>query len=119
MLVAVSIPIFTAQLKKARLATNQANARAAYAAATTQYMLDYADTAPAAAVSYTYDTSSGSATKDDPVGTSGLGTGAGTDISKWEITTEISSKKLGDETAKKWTVILSTDGAVTGYSATY
>ena len=31
-LVAISIPIFTAQLKKARLATNQANARAAYAA---------------------------------------------------------------------------------------
>jgi hypothetical protein len=31
-LVAVSIPIFTAQLKKARLATNQANARAAKAA---------------------------------------------------------------------------------------
>ena len=32
-LVAVSIPIFTAQLSKARLATNQANARAAKAAA--------------------------------------------------------------------------------------
>ena len=31
-LVAVSIPIFTNQLKKARLATNEANARAAYAA---------------------------------------------------------------------------------------
>ena len=30
-LVAISIPIFTAQLRKARLATNQANARAAYA----------------------------------------------------------------------------------------
>lgn len=29
----MSIPIFTAQLKKARFATNQANARAAYAAA--------------------------------------------------------------------------------------
>ena len=32
-LVAISIPIFTNNLKKARLATNQANARAAYAAA--------------------------------------------------------------------------------------
>ncbi|SEA30828.1 prepilin-type N-terminal cleavage/methylation domain-containing protein [Oribacterium sp. KHPX15] len=31
-LVAISIPIFTAQLRKAKLATNQANARAAYAA---------------------------------------------------------------------------------------
>ncbi len=32
-LVAISIPIFNSQLRKARLATNQANARAAYAAA--------------------------------------------------------------------------------------
>ena len=32
-LVAVSVPIFTNQLKRARFATNQANARAAYAAA--------------------------------------------------------------------------------------
>ena len=32
-LVGISIPIFTTQLKKSRLATNQANARAAYAAA--------------------------------------------------------------------------------------
>ncbi len=32
-LVAISIPIFTMQLRKARLAVNQANARAAYAAA--------------------------------------------------------------------------------------
>ena len=31
-LVAISIPIFNNQLRKARLATNQANARAAYAA---------------------------------------------------------------------------------------
>ena len=47
-LVAISIPIFSAQLQKARLATNQANARAAYACATTQYMLDTATTAATA-----------------------------------------------------------------------
>ena len=40
-LVAVSIPIFTAQLGKARRATNQANARAAYAAASVAYLGDY------------------------------------------------------------------------------
>ena len=40
-LVAVSVPIFTNQLKKARLATNQANARAAYAAAMAWYMDNY------------------------------------------------------------------------------
>ena len=37
-LVAISIPIFTAQLQKARLATNKANARAAYAAAMAWYI---------------------------------------------------------------------------------
>ena len=36
-LVAISIPVFTQQLKKARLAVNQANARAAYAAALASY----------------------------------------------------------------------------------
>ena len=37
-LVAISIPIFTSQLTKARRATNQANARAAAAAAITEYL---------------------------------------------------------------------------------
>lgn len=37
-LVGVSIPIFSAQLKKARLATNQANARSAYAAAAAEIL---------------------------------------------------------------------------------
>ena len=39
-LVAISIPVFTAQLSKARKATNQANLRAAKAAAVAQYMTD-------------------------------------------------------------------------------
>jgi type II secretory pathway pseudopilin PulG len=39
-LVAISIPIFHAQLRKARLATNKANARAAFSAAEAAY-LDY------------------------------------------------------------------------------
>ena len=37
-LVAISIPIFNNQLRKARLVTNQANARAAYAAAVSEYI---------------------------------------------------------------------------------
>jgi prepilin-type N-terminal cleavage/methylation domain-containing protein len=115
-LVAISIPIFTSQLKKARLATNQANARAAYAAATTEYMLNYADTAPAAAISYTYDTSTGKAELDTTAVAGDLAT---VDISTWTIDTATSSKKLGDDTAKKWTVALDTDGKVTGYKATF
>ena len=39
-LVAISIPVFTAQLAKARKATNQANLRAAKAAAVAQYLTD-------------------------------------------------------------------------------
>lgn len=39
-LVAVSIPVFTSQLAKARKATNQANMRAAKAAAVAQYLTD-------------------------------------------------------------------------------
>lgn len=37
-LVAISIPIFSKQLKKARFATNQANARAAYAAIMAEFI---------------------------------------------------------------------------------
>lgn len=39
-LVAISIPVFTAQLGKARRATNQANLRAAKAAAVAEYLTD-------------------------------------------------------------------------------
>ena len=56
-LVAISIPIFTNNLRKARLATNQANARAAYAAALACYIED-----PEKALTYglgTYDVASG------------------------------------------------------------
>lgn len=121
-LVAISIPIFTSQLKKARLATNQANARAAYAAATTEYMLNYADTAPSTGISYTYDTSTGKAVQDGTAITGDLTDGSSTttlDISTWSINATTNSKKLGDETAKKWTVALDTDGKVTGYKASF
>ena len=39
-LVAISIPVFTAQLSKARKATNQANLRAAKAAAIADYLTE-------------------------------------------------------------------------------
>ena len=42
-LVAISIPVFTSQLAKARKATNQANMRAAKAAAVAQYLTDNED----------------------------------------------------------------------------
>ena len=54
-LVAISIPVFTAQLNKARLATNQANMRAAKAAAVAAYLTDGKETE----VVYDYDIVSG------------------------------------------------------------
>lgn len=67
-LVAISIPIFTSQLTKARRATNQANARAAAAAAITEYLTDSTKTGgvyDAKEGKYnTSDTSSVDATKD-------------------------------------------------------
>ena len=97
-LVAISIPIFSSQLKKARLATNQANARAAYAAATTQ------------------TASTGKAVADTTAKTADL---SNTDISSWKITDQSASTQLGDKTASEWTVVLDQNGTVTGYLAAF
>lgn len=59
-LVAISIPVFTAQLSKARKATNQANLRAAKAAAVAQYLTDEAEST--SAVTYKYVLKTGEAT---------------------------------------------------------
>ena len=62
-LVAVSIPIFTAQLRKARVATDLANERAAKAAAVAQALTDEAVSDKAAvARDYVYDAASGTVT---------------------------------------------------------
>ena len=58
-LVAISIPVFTAQLSKARKATNQANLRAAKAAAVAQYMTDEMDENTTKTIIYNYDLSTG------------------------------------------------------------
>lgn len=58
-LVAISIPVFTAQLSKARKATNQANLRAAKAAAVAQYMTDEMEKNDTAEVMYDYDLATG------------------------------------------------------------
>ena len=51
-LVAISIPIFTGQLEKAREATDAANIRAAYAAVSTDMLLDSKETEDANGVKY-------------------------------------------------------------------
>jgi type IV pilus assembly protein PilA len=57
-LVAISIPIFTSQLNKAKKATNEANLRAAKAAAVSQYLTDE----NTESVSYVYDLKNGTIT---------------------------------------------------------
>jgi type IV pilus assembly protein PilA len=59
-LVAISIPIFTSQLNKAKKATNQANLRAAKGAAVSQYLSD-GNTGTA---SYVYDIANGTITSE-------------------------------------------------------
>jgi len=59
-LVGISIPIFSAQLRKSKVATNQANARAAKAAAVAAYL----DSEKTATTWYKYDVATGTITED-------------------------------------------------------
>lgn len=110
-LVAISIPIFTSQLAKARLATNQANARAAYAAATTDYLMQDTNTSGAY---YTYTTSSGTVEAKTTAPAAAINS-TDKDISTWKTSTLISEKKMGDATYGTWYVQLGADGKVVGY----
>lgn len=60
-LVAISIPIFSGKLLKAKIATNQANIRAAKAAAVADYLTD--GTVDGKKVYYEYDIDNGKAVK--------------------------------------------------------
>ncbi len=105
---AVSIPIFTSQLRKARLATNQANARAAYAAVCAQYLMD--DTKTGA---FTYSVEKGELISDaSKVGTVSISND--NDISGW---TANAANNLGSTVYKVWTLTVGTDGVVTEYKA--
>lgn len=70
-LVAIAIPIFSGQLKKAKLATDQANVRSAKAAAAAEYMSD-GESGP---VSYLYDGSHAVNLRDGGASFSGNGYG--------------------------------------------
>ena len=96
-LVAISIPIFTSQLRKARLATNQANARAAYAAAVAD-RLDKETTG--AEVTYKYVVATAELTK-----ASG-GTNINKTPSEWNL---IDNEALGNDTAIEWYVTFNTN----------
>ncbi len=97
-LVAISIPVFTSQLAKARKATNQANMRAAKAAAVAQYLTDNED--GKAAVYYDYDLEKGTATK---------GTADST-LTATAIENAVSDKRYTDIQVSVKAADISTDG---------
>ncbi len=94
-LVAISIPVFTAQLSKARKATNLANLRAAKAAAVAEYLTGEKE----GEATYNYDIASGKVTLVD-----------GTKVTK-DATTE---RKLDDSAATG--VEVEGDGKYTKFS---
>ena len=122
-LVAISIPIFSNQLKKARLATNQANARAAYAAWVAQYM-DEGMPARNEVTYYTYNISTGKIKSSralnfgHAVGNSNpSGVTPITDISSWKTTTHVyNNSTLGAHVYKYWQMRVE-DGKVVTYYA--
>ena len=113
-LVAVSIPIFTSQLKKARLATNQANGRAAYAAVVAELLDAKKDTGKA---TYSVATAKIGAVTSAATGTTTAAP------QNWKYSGTATSKEwkesqLGSATAKAWTVSIATDGTVS-YTPTW
>lgn len=115
-LVAVSIPIFSAQTKKANLATNQANARAAKAAAVSEVLGNGYDSTKTI---YAYDITKGTGAFGSDNGKLTIAT-TSLDISAWAITTQLGSSaddNMGSTTYKKWYVTVDQTGAVTAYAA--
>ena len=96
-LVAISVPIFTAQLKKATVATNQANARSAKAAAVTEYLEQDTHTADLT-VKYTVATG-----KSEVTGATG--SAIDSDIPGWNASTT----GAADATHKAWYVTVNKD----------
>ena len=81
-LVAISVPLFTAQLGKARKATNEANLRAAKVAAVADYMTN--DDGAKADIKYSYDIAAGTVTKTETVTGNKVEIGAATTTSTYK-----------------------------------
>ena len=133
-LVAISIPIFHAQLRKARLATNQANGRAAFSAAEAAY-LDYVAghgsikeyNSKFHTVTYMYFTSVGKGVLNDSPGywvvDSKGDISKNTDVSSWTTSTRVGGHwdwTPGRHVYKKWGLVVSnSNGVVRQYIAGY
>lgn len=104
-LVAISIPIFTSQRKKAYLATNQANARAAYAVVTSTYLTDGLE-----AGRYIYSVSEGTITKDTSSDAGTVTTALAP--AKWVVGAPVN---IDSKTYDTWYVTIDANGKVTKY----
>lgn len=140
-LVAVAIPIFHAQLRKARFAVNQANARSAFSAAEAAY-IDYvsehgsikanSESGTFNTVTYTYFTNVGKGILNfqiTPGANQWIVSSASkicenTDVSRWNVDTIITkendtnvhSAKAGDLVARVWTIHMDpANGQIKGY----
>ncbi|MDD6283613.1 MAG: prepilin-type N-terminal cleavage/methylation domain-containing protein [Oribacterium sp.] len=125
-LVAISIPIFTSKLRKARVAVNRANARAGEAAAYAAYLED-----PSFDI-IAYDIRSGKVAKSKSTGTNietdlninGIYNSkfniVPTDISSWNVNTALKKNepyKLGDYYFYRYIYTFDKDGTITKIQA--
>ena len=98
-LVAISVPVFTAQLGKARQATNNANLRAAKAAAVANYLT--ADENFGGKVEYEYNVDAGTITSDNVTVTGPQTEVNDPGVSKVEVYKTIYVTIEGDSDVKK------------------
>jgi len=130
--VAISIPIFSNQLKKARLAVNQANGRAAFSAAEAAYLDYVAEKGSITAnssvngqktVTYTYFPAVGKGILEFHypdgrwVRDSHGSVYTYTDVSTWTVDTEVSDgRKISYKVARVWTIHMNPEnGDIIGY----
>ncbi|MCH3999913.1 MAG: prepilin-type N-terminal cleavage/methylation domain-containing protein [Lachnospiraceae bacterium] len=110
-LVAISIPIFSKLVEKARFATNVANARSAYAAVEAEFLTN--DYHPGGTETlYSYDTETGKVgiiTKYDPGEYAGVGPDWSTPSSWTIIDTQVNGTRdraLGKRVYKRWILVV-------------
>ena len=123
-LVAISIPIFNNQLRKARLATNQANARAAYSAVELQFLTS--NHRSGGETYYTYDTETGQIGTVNHYDNKDFAGSVGDDWSEpssWTTSTRVGGHwdwTPGRHVYKKWGLVVgNSNGVVRQYIAGY
>jgi len=124
-LVAISIPIFTSQLRKARVAVNQANARAGEAAVYATYLEDpsydiIAYDIRSGRVKKSKSTSTTIATELDIHSYNSDANVVSTDISSWNVNTPLKKNedyKFGDYYFYRYIYTFDKDGTITKIQA--